>query len=231
MSKIVINDRLADFGYSGYIDIVNSGEQFNFILDRLNCYHLVINFRLAENETCGIRFEPFIFDVTSVSNVLDNSGETKQILRLNFVDIFTYIAQQHSMATVIKFDPNISKKSSYREVFAVILDYFKRFIKVNYNGLYTIKKDLHFSSDKEGSADVKALVEHSFKKMDPTCTVYEGLNILLRDCCSPIRSTRNFKAEFNDFDYMLVPMFFKEEFGDLLGFYNMVFDPIDNKSW
>lgn len=124
------------------------------------------------------------------------------------------------MATILKYDPNISKRTSYREVFCTILDYMKRFVNVNYNGIYSLKKDILFGHDYgKAKADVKALIENSFKKMDPTCTVYEGLDILLRDAGSPIVSTKQFKQKFNDFDYMLVPMFFKEEYADMCGLY------------
>lgn len=231
VKTIVIEDKLAHFGTSGYIDVVNTGEHLNHILDRLNCYHLVINFRLEENEERGIRFEPYIFDITNVANIVDDSGENKQILRLNFVDMFSYIAMQHSMATLLKYDPSINKKTSYRQVFKVVMDYFKRFILVNYNNIYSIKKDVLFGDDNRGaSANVSALVENSFRKMDPTCTIYEGLEILLRDAGTPIKSTDGFREKFNDFDYMLVPVFYKEEYSDLHGIYQKVFDPlVDNK--
>lgn len=90
----------------------------------------------------GIRFEPYILDVVSVTNLVDTKGDNKQILRLHFVDMLSYIAMHHSIATVIKYSPNISKRSSYREVFSIIMNYFKRFVKVNYNGIYSLKKDL-----------------------------------------------------------------------------------------
>lgn len=226
VKTIVIEDKLAHFGFTGYIDVVNTGEHLNHILDRLNCYHLVINFRLEEDEERGIRFEPYILDITNVANVVDNSGENKQILRLNFVDMFSYIAMQHSMATLLKYDPSINKKTSYRQVFKVVMDYFKRFVNVNYNGIYSIKKDTIFDEDNRGaSANVSALVENSFRKMDPTCTIYEGLEILLRDAGSPVKSSDGFREKFNDFDYMLVPVFYREEYSDLHGVYQKVFDP------
>lgn len=224
--EVVIEDRLARFGLSGHIDIINTGEHLNHILDRTNCYYLVVNFRLKEGDTAGIRFEPYIFDITSVANIVDDTGENKQVLRLEFVDMFTYIAMQHSMASILKYDPSISKKTSYREVFRVIMDYFKRFVTVNYNGLYSVKKDILFPTDNRGaSANTSALVENSFRKMDPTCTILEGLEILLRDAGSPIRSSKGFKDRFNDFDYMLVPVFYREEYPDLYGIYRLVFDP------
>lgn len=230
--SIVIEDKLARFGIRGHMDIINTGEHLNFILDRLNCYYLVINFTLMEGEDSGIKFEPYILEVVDVSNIIDNSGDMKQMLRLTFVDMFSYICQQHSMATVLKYDPNINKRTSYREVFEVIMNYMKRFVKVNYNGIYSIKKDLLFKEDYGGlNANVQALIESSFKKMDPSCTVYEALDILLKDCGAPIRSYKNFKQKYNDFDYMLVPMFFKEEYSDFCGIYQYIFDPVDTKNF
>lgn len=228
VKRIQIDDKLAKFGLSGSIDVVNTGEHLNFILDRLNCYNLVINFRLEESDDCGVRFEPYVLDVTSVSNLHDNSGENKQILRLNFVDNLSYIAMQHSMATVVKYAPDIAKRTSYREVFSVIMDYFKRFINVNYNGLYSFKKDLLYKKDyTKNSADTSALVTNSFRKLDPTCTIYEALEVLMRDAGVPIESTEGFKARYNDFDYMLVPVFFKEEYADCYGAYQKVYDPVE----
>lgn len=227
VKKIVIEDKLAKFGITGYIDVENTGEHLNFILDRLNCYHLVIYIRVKENENIGIRFEPYILNIDSVSNIVESNGGNKQVLRLHFMDEFTYIAMQHSMATVVKYCPNITKRSSYREVFGVIMDYFKRFTKVNYNGLYGIKKDLLYAHDyTHESADVSSLITNSFRKMDPTCTVYEGMQILLRDAGSPILSNIGFKSKYNDFDYMLVPLFFKEEYADLYSIYQHIYDPI-----
>lgn len=67
--------------------------------------------------------------------------------------------------------------------------------------------------------------------MDPTCTIYEAMQILLRDAGGPITSTEGFRAGYNDFDYMLVPMFFKEEYADLHGAYQRVYDPVNASKW
>lgn len=93
IKSIVIEDKLARFGVRGHIDIINTGEHLNTILDRLNCYYLVINFTLLEGENAGFKFEPYILDVIHVSNIVDNTGDTKQTLRLDFVDMLAYICQ------------------------------------------------------------------------------------------------------------------------------------------
>jgi hypothetical protein len=79
-----------------------------------------------------VKYEPYIFDIDSVMNLSAPNVEDKKI-RVYLVDLMTNILNSHSIASVIRFNTEITKAQSYKRVFDIILDYIRCHLKINMN--------------------------------------------------------------------------------------------------
>lgn len=71
VKRFVIEDDIERFGWAGFLDFVNTGEVYNYILDRINCYYLIINITSYLGDGKRIKYEPYICDVIGVENLSD----------------------------------------------------------------------------------------------------------------------------------------------------------------
>lgn len=228
---LVMEDDLDRIGMKGYIDVINKGSFLDVFLGRHNNYYLVVNItKYADSgsffapEKPVLKFQPYIFDIDYVQN-LSSAEKEQKLLRIGITDIITGILKTHSIASVIKFsDKKITKLGSYKEVFEVILDYVKNYIKVNTNNKYEFKKDLLFDAGTkclgnsyngyDMGAGMESLVQASFSKINKNASILEAMQILLRDCCTTLKTPKSFSDSYMTIGDVLIPFFFKEEYPD-----------------
>ena len=185
VKNIYLIDDLSSIGLHGYIDVKNTGSFLDMFLGRHNNYYLVIN--ITEYDEMGklpkIKYEPYIFDISSCQNLTTPKGEIKGI-RLGLIDCFTSIMKNHSIVSVIKRHPNLTTLQSYKEVFEVIIGYVKEHIKINsttFEKSY-VKKDTG-EKDSDGNPIYKK--EHGFKEKayELKKDIYFGKNVKSRGTC------------------------------------------------
>jgi hypothetical protein len=136
----------------------------------------------------------------------------------------TAILRTHSIASVIKFNKTIVDSQSYKDVFSIILDYIKCYLKVNSNNTIDFKKDLLYGSNvlfggnklngnDEGNV-MTDLIKNSFGKINRRATIYEAMVQLMQDCVTTLKVPNMFAEQFESIGDVLIPFFFKEEYPD-----------------
>ena len=108
-------------------------------------------------------------------------------MKIYFTDIFTAILKSHSISSFIKLSGNnVTKATTYKEVFKKIVDYVKKYIKVNYDNTIELKKDVLYDENVmykgkeklngyDADIDLSKLVEASFAKINRNASIWEGL--------------------------------------------------------
>lgn len=244
--KMVLNDSLNSIGINGYIDIHNTGSYADIILHRHNSFYIVINITIIE-EDFTTKLEPYIFEISRVENLSGPTDEERK-LRLHLLDLVTSICSSHNIATVIKMtEGRITHLSSYKEVFAEILDYVKSHIKTNMLGEYDYRKDLYFTDNMELSSsyktkdedsedesadnhDMSELIKASFSKMNQESTILDALYILQQDCGRTLKTPKVFSSTNQTAGDLIIPFYFKEEYQSLVKEYGKVWKEEDKNN-
>lgn len=224
ISQIVLEDDLYSIGLHGYMDVINEGSQFDIFLNKANLFHVVIN--ITEYNAEGkpmVKYEPYIFDVKNVVEI-NNPNEKTQVLRVGLVDIFTSIFEQHSIASVIQYNKEITEAGNYKILFKYLYDYVLDHIKTNFNNTYSLKKELIFKSSytflgkvisgHDDETDMTALVKHTFGKIKRDATIQEALQEIYKDACTTLSTPEKFSNVYEMIGNVLIPFFFKEEYPD-----------------
>lgn len=229
VKEIILDDKLDSIGVTGSIIVSNTGSILEGIFERHNNYYLVIN--ITEQIGKGsIKYEPYICDITSVQNIT-KSFKKEKLVKINFCDIITSILSSHSIASFIKFEgQDVTKCRSYKQLFEKIINYVKRFIRINTDNYWEYKKDVlygestYFDGYKkingfDADLDLGELITASFNKIDRDASIYEALRVFLRDCVTSIKMTDEMRAVFEEIGDVLIPFFFKEEYADVNAVY------------
>lgn len=229
IQSIVLEDRLDCIGMYGYIQVKSMSGYLDMILERHNNYFLVINISRVDggsqdgSDRVLTRFEPYIFDISYVEQLSAPDSQERR-MRIHFVDCMTAILRTHSIASVIKFNRTIVDSQSYKDVFSIILDYIKCYLKVNSNNTIDFKKDLLYGSNvlfggnklngnDEGNV-MTDLIKNSFGKINRRATIYEAMVQLMQDCVTTLKVPNMFAEQFESIGDVLIPFFFKEEYPD-----------------
>lgn len=213
---IQILDRLDNFGYKAVVNLHSDGSKYDDILQRFNCYHFVINLTiLSDNDS--IKLEPMIFDIDQVEEVKNNKqSQHVQTFQLQMSDLFTYILKHHSIASVVKMNPDIVRASSYKEIFKSVLDYVKRYVFLNtaLDGKY--EKFARFCFE---YSDLGSCVEATFAKIKQDASILEALQFILNECGTAISTPSDFSEVYATFGDVCLPFFFREEYPDAKNLY------------
>lgn len=225
IQSITLEDSLDSIGMKGEIEISNMGGALDGIFERHNNFYFVINFTQYVSGGKSIKYEPYIFDIASVETIT-KGYKREQVIKLRVVDIITSILQSHSIASFIKFEgTEVTKARNYKYLFSKIINYVKRFVKINTDNYFEFKKDVIFDertvfngADKlngyDADLDLGLLIEASFNKIDRNASIWEALQVFLKDCVTSIKMTQGMKDSFENIGDVLIPFFFKEEYAD-----------------
>lgn len=235
VKEIVLEDSLDAIGLHGYIDVSNEGGVLDGILERHNLFYLVINMTEYFSNGTSIKYEPYIFEIDRANQVTKPFNTGSRVVRFHLVDIITAILRSHSVASFIKLTgESVTSCDNYKQLFNNIIDYVKRFIKINFDNTLEFKKDVFFGEttmykgkeklngyDKDLTlGGEKSLIRCSFNKINKNASIWEAMNVFLTDCVTSIKMTEELKQAFQDVGNVLIPFFFKEEYSDLRGVYN-----------
>lgn len=235
VKEIVLEDSLDAIGLHGYIDVSNEGGVLDGILERHNLFYLVINMTEYFSNGTSIKYEPYIFEIDRANQVTKPFNTGSRVVRFHLVDIITAILRSHSIASFIKLTgESVTSCDNYKQLFNNIVDYVKRFIKINFDNTLEFKKDVFFGEttmykgkeklngyDKDLTlGGEKSLIRCSFNKINRNASIWEAMNVFLTDCVTSIKMTEELKQAFQDVGNVLIPFFFKEEYSDLRGVYN-----------
>jgi hypothetical protein len=201
------------------------------VFERHNNFYFVITFTEYVAGEASLKYEPYIFDVSKVETITKGYKSDK-IVRVHLVDVITSILQSHSIASFIKFEgTGVTKNTkSYKELFGKIINYVKRFIKINTDNYFEFKKDVLYDEQTrfdglqkmngyDGDIDLHHLITASFNKIDRNASIWEAMEVLLRDCVTSIKMTQEMKDRFETIGDVLIPFFFKEEYSDIKAVY------------
>lgn len=235
VKRIVLEDKLDSIGMSGFVEIDNKTSWMDVVLERHNNYYFVIVIsEWADKKTQTqtgvtstfqevVKYEPYIFDIDSVMNLSAPNVEDKKV-RVYLVDLMTSILNSHSIASVIRFNTEITKAQSYKRVFEIIMNYIKCHLKINLNDAAHFYKDLLYRqavlcggneyNGYDSGNDMSQLVNASFGKINRNATIREALYQLLKDCVTTLKTPKSFAEAFESIGDVLVPFFFKEEYPD-----------------
>lgn len=235
VKRIVLQDKLDAIGMSGFVEIDNKTSWMDVVLERHNNYYFVIVISewatISKQTESGVtqsmeeivKYQPYIFDIDSVMNLTAPNTEDKKI-RVYLVDLMTSILNSHSIASVIRFNTEITKAQNYKRVFEIIMNYIKCHLKINMNDSAHFYKDLMYKdamlcggnqyNGYDDGNDMSQLVNNSFGKINRNATIREALYQLLKDCVTTLKTPKAFSDAFETIGDVLVPFFFKEEYPD-----------------
>ena len=233
VTSFYLEDNLNSIGVSGSIDVRNESSHLEIFLGKNDDYFVVINiseFIMGKDgkEEPLYRYEPYIFVITAIETLTPADTDNK-VLRIKMEDYITNIMKTHSFNCLLKHAPQIMEVKNYKDFFDIALTYVKEYIKINSNQEYEYRKDLIYKSDmtlkgnvyngNDTDNDMSALIMQSFSKIDPDSSIYEALIVMMSDCCTTIKTPGNFSSNNQMVGDVLIPFFFKEEYGDRFGFY------------
>ena len=231
ISKIVLSDRLDKLGMVGYVEIDNSSGALDIVLERYNNFYFIINITEYDGDN-SVKYEPYIFQVSSVQLASSSQSGKARVLRIHLTDVMTYILNTHSIASFIKFQgKQVTKCKSYKLLFQKILNYVKRHIKINTNNMYQFKKDLLFGENTllkdsgfnsgdvgspmngyDADVDYSKLITYSFGKISRNATISQAMNVFLSDAVTSMKLSQSLTKIFSKVGDVLIPFFFKEEY-------------------
>lgn len=220
IESISLDDSIGNFGMGANVVIFNDGGMYDMILQRYNCFYFVLTFTIVGDEGQSIKLEPYVFDVENVIQ-LPTKTDKERKLRINLVDLMTSIAKQHSIASVIKCYPNIVKETSYKQVFADILGYMKKYMKTNFLFKSDYKKTARFMNE---STDFSSLVSASFRRIPRSASIFEAMNYLMRDAATAIKTPSELEKDFATIGDVSLPFFFRDEYPDNDAIYMRLWD-------
>lgn len=230
VKEIVLEDTLDSIGMKGYIDVYDEGGVLDGVLEKHNLFYFVINMTDYVGES-SIKYEPYIFEIETVRQVTSPFRSGSRLLRFQLVDIITSILKSHSIASLIRFDKDVVNVSTYKSLFISIVNYVKNFIRVNMNNKFEFKKDVLFGDEikwkgkeelngHDSGLNLNDLIKFSFHKVGRNASIWEALQVFLSDCVTSIKLSESIKNTFASIGDVLIPFFFKEEYGDLQGVYS-----------
>lgn len=229
ISNIVLVDCLDKIGMSGYVDIDNTSGFLDFILERYNIFYFVINITQYSGDL-SIKYQPYVFDIQRIENLSKQISDGKRYLRLHLVDLITNILNTHSIASFIKFQGGkISHIENYKQLFTKILNYVKRYIKINCNNTLEFKKDILFNQglvikdNKKGTKTIlngndtekdkfTNLIKYSFNKISKNATISQAMNVFLQDAVTSMKLDDGLRQIFSSVGDVLIPFFFKQQY-------------------
>lgn len=242
---IVLVDRLDNIGLSGFVQVKSVQSYLDLFLERHNNFFFVIN--IAEQTSDGGEFtyyQPYIFDIAWIEQ-LSNPESQERKMRIHLIDCMTAVLKTHSIASVIRFNPNIVECINYKDVFKIILNYIKCYLKTNSNNTADFRKDLlygpgvHLGGNKnngyDNDASMNSLIKNSFGKISRNATILQALQQLLQDCVTTLKVPKKFSEGYESIGDLLIPFFFKEEYPDRYAVYpsfwldEEAFGKVDNK--
>lgn len=233
VTDLYLEDNLNSIGMSGYINLINQTANMDIFLGKLEDYYIVINITeyMTNNNNQKVplyRYEPYIFVGVSV-DTLTPADSDKKVLRIGLEDCLTNILKTHSYGNLLIHYPSIWEVTNYKDFFRIVLDYCKQFIKINCNDQYEYHKDLLYTSDmtfqggvyngNDSDNDFTLLVQNSLMKLKCEDTIYEVMLQMMMDCCTTLMTPQRFSSDNDIVGDVLIPFFFKEEYGDRWGFY------------
>lgn len=241
IEELVLEDKQDAIGLSGYAIIKNEGNVLEGVFERHNNYYFVVN--ITEYTKCGsLKYEPYIFELVAADDVSNPYKKDKKV-RIRFIDVITSILKSHSIASFIKFESTeVTETKTYKELFSKIINYVKRYIRINNNNVYEFKKDVIYDQNMmfkgreklnghDADLDLSKLVKASFNKIDRNASIYEALQVFLVDCVTSIKMSDELKQVFEEMGDVLIPFFFKEEYADVNAiYYNLWHDQEEQDS-
>lgn len=231
-----LEDNLNQIGFSGHLDVKNDSSSFDLFLGKIEDYFVVINItEYTKNESGEIepllKYEPYIFVATKVQQMTPTDSGNK-IIRIAVEDYVTNILKTHSYGNLVHRFPDIHLVTNYKDFFVMVLEYVKHYAKINSNDEYELLKDVLYTSDmtigggvyngNDMENDLSYLVQNSLLKVNIDDSIYQVVIQMMSDCCTTLKTPANFSSNNDVIGDVLIPFFFKEEYGDRWGFYNQV---------
>lgn len=218
---LTFEDKLFDLGTHGSLIVKDSFGNLSYLLEQYMNYDLVINILWKITEKGIVRFDPYVLDIISVKQIASVEQHTK-FLQIDFEDIFTAEAKRHSVGTLIKYDPELRQSKTFPEIFKKIFDYINGIIELNMNNAFKYGKELKFNNYLP--SDESSIIECVIDTIEPHNSIYDLLVALCRDACVEIWPDDKLITDFEMMGKMMVPMFFREEFSDMLNYYYVAYN-------
>lgn len=231
-----LEDNLNTIGFNGYIDIKNDASSLDVFLGKIDDYFVVINItEYTENDKNEsvplLKYEPYVF-VASKFQQMTPTDSANTVVRVHLEDCVTSILRSHSFANLVHYNPDIYQVTNYKDFFVCVMDYVKHFMKVNSGNEYDFLKDVLYTSDmtiasgvyngNDTATDMSLLIQNSLFKVNVDDSIYQAVLQMLNDCCTTLTTPARFSSKNSVVGNVLIPFFFKEEYGDRWGFYNEI---------
>ena len=221
VTSLTIRDQLFSFGTSGTMEVADVLNSISHVLEQFVSYDLVINIIHKLDDERIIRFEPYVMSIVNIQEVAKPDSNTK-ILQIEFEDILTAEAKKHNLGSLLKFDPTIKQSQTFMELFTKIFDYLTGIISKNAGGKITYGKKIKMNTYKSAS-NQNSLIEPIFDDLTPGASIFELLTETYKSACVDITIDTKLTNDFEMIGNVLMPLFFKEEYPDVLNYYYNLF--------
>lgn len=228
VEELMLEDALDEISLKGSFILRCEGSRFQGVLENYMQFDLVIGFTLCDEKNNCTYLEPYIFNITNIKQLSRPNDQNKKYL-ISFLDILSYVASNHSFASVRKLaQGSLSNAKNYETLFNTIYDYLVSFMQRFTLGSFTYDK-INFIENSD--IDTSELVKMTIDKIPQSANVLDALKIISYDACTAINMKKEkleeVKKDFELFEgdaTALVPLFFKEEYLLHSGIYEAVFD-------
>lgn len=217
VKQLFIHEKLFQFGITGGAVVLDNNGNLTHLLDQFISYDLVIDICQQINDAKNIlRYEPYIMSIVGVEELEQQPGGAK-LLQLKFEDIISAEAKRHSIGTLLKFHNDLKNTASFPELYTIIYRYLTDFIYENSGGQFTYGKDIKFNHYKEN--DVTSIIKMIFDTIEPSKSIYDLITEINKYACIAIYPDNTVTQNFEMIGDVMVPLFFREEYPDMLNYY------------
>lgn len=218
VEELNIYDTLMQFGVKGDMVVADNHNSLSFILEQFISFELVVNIVQKVGEDApNLRYEPYIFNIIGVEPMTPPNEQPKK-LKITFEDALTANAKKTSLGAFLKLNSDFKQIQSFPKAFETVIDYLKEIILANNNNEMEYAKGLKFNNYTVECKE-NSIIETILDKLDNDNTLYDLLVEMTKVACIAIQPDAEVTGNFEMIGDVLIPMFCKEEYTDMLNYY------------
>lgn len=130
--ELYLNEKLYEMGVTGSALLVDDQNGLSHMLEQFTSYDFVINITQKIANNTILRYESYVTNIVSVSEVEQLPNGAK-LIQVKFEDVIISFAKRHSIKTIEKFNTDIKNSHTFFELYVKILKYIASIYKSQYN--------------------------------------------------------------------------------------------------
>lgn len=234
VKNITIENSIHSFGTTASVIISDSGGSMSSILEgQLNFYFVISifnSFDVKEGESGsieeGIIYQPYVFEIENVQLISpDNSAD--KIYKITLSDIISSTLKRVSYGNLLLEQPAFPNLPNFKEVYNAIIDYAATVINLSHDKKYRISNELILggSIDDQINPIIKDIL---LKDITIDVSLYTLLQRIYKIAARELEVPVNYAKKAEVKGMVLTPLFLRDEWEDLEGYYRTYYNDHDS---